>query len=512
MTAENTKPPAFPFRVAAIDVGSNALRMLAAEFVDEINYTVLASERFPLRLGHDVFLKGKISGESVRKTVECLAGFHARVKELGIGLHRAVATSAVRESENSEELVFQVRDRTGIGLERISGYEEARLVHLAVRRKMKLGGGQWVLADLGGGSVEVSLVDEKAVLWSESHNMGSVRLLEELAGASEEPGRFAKLLAEYVATLRVPSAIHGKAPAGLVATGGNIEALLALGGVPDADAVGVLKLDDLRAVIERLANLSYTERMKQLGLRADRADVILPAALVFERLADLLGFREILVPQVGLKEGIAYDLVDGLTRQEDAWVRQTLETALSLGRKYMFDEPHAMHVSRLALSLFDQLKKVHRLGAKERRVLMAAGLLHDIGSFISLKGHHKHSLYIISQSELPGFSPEEMRLVANVARYHRKTAPSPHHPYFTELSSADRDRVWKLASILRTADALDREHLQRVTDVRVGMEGNTGKFTVRGSGDLLLERWALERKVQMLCDYFGLKTTVRVER
>jgi exopolyphosphatase/guanosine-5'-triphosphate,3'-diphosphate pyrophosphatase len=215
---------------------------------------------------------------------------------------------------------------------------------------------------------------------------------------------------------------------------------------------------------------------------------------------------------VGLKEGIAFDLVDGLSRREDLLDRQTLEPALGLGRKYLFDEHHALQVSRLALSLFDQLKKVHRLGTRERRILMAAGILHDVGSFISLKGHHKHTLYIVMQSELPGFSPEEMRLVANVARYHRKTSPAPHHPFFTGLSSADRDRVWKLASILRTADALDREHLQRVTDVHVSVEGNTARLTLRGTGDLLLERWALERKIQMLCDYFGLKTTVRVQR
>lgn len=176
----------FPVRVASIDAGSNAMRMLAAEFTDASRYTVLASERFPLRLGHDVFLTGKISGESIRATVECLGGFARRFKELGVGLVRGVATSAVRESRNAEELLYRVKDETGLSLERISGYEEARLVYLAVRNRVHIGEEQWVLADLGGGSVEVSLVDEKGILWSESHSMGSVRLLEELAGAAED--------------------------------------------------------------------------------------------------------------------------------------------------------------------------------------------------------------------------------------------------------------------------------------------------------------------------------------
>lgn len=505
-------PQTFPLRVAAIDVGSNALRMLAAEFSDASHYAVLAAERYPLRLGHDVFLTGKMSGEAVRAAVECLRNFAGTIKGLGIGLTRAVATSAVRESKNAEELIFKLRDEVGISLEMISGYEEARLIYLAVRNRVSLGKGQWVLTDLGGGSVEVSLADEKGILWSESHNMGSVRLLEEFAGTADDPGRFKKLLEEYVATLRVPSAIAGKRPAGFIATGGNIESLLTLAGAGVRDETGTLPLHDLRSIIERLAGLSYAERVKQFGLRADRADVILPAALVFERLASLLGVEEIVVPRVGLREGVVCDLVDGLALHEDLWDRQIHETAASLGRKYLFDEPHALHVSRLALSLFDQLRKVHRLDKADRRLLMAAGILHDVGAFVSLKGHHKHSLYVISQSELPGFSPEEMRLIANVARYHRKSTPSSPHPCYAMLSSADQARVCKLASILRLADALDREHLQKVVDAAIAVNEGEARITVRGSGDLLLERWALRKKSQFFAEYFGLKVGFKVKR
>ncbi len=287
----------------------------------------------------------------------------------------------------------------------------------------------------------MALVDDRGIRWIESHTMGSVRLLEELAGAGEEPGRFSRLLTEYIATLRLPSFGAGKRPSAFIATGGNIEALAKLAGAPSRlDGVAALPLADLRRTIETLSRLSYRERIEQLGLREDRADIILPAALLYERLALLADAREILVPFVGIKEGIVLDLVDDLATHrahEDRATQLAYEGAIALGRRYLFDEGHATHVARLASSIFDQLKERHGLSDDDRRVLLAAAVLHDIGSFVSSKRHHKHTLYLVSQSELPGFAPREILLVANVARYHREAS----RPRTTSSSSACRRRI-----------------------------------------------------------------------
>lgn len=502
----------FPVRVAAIDIGSNAIRFLAAEFSAPRRYKVIDQVRAPVRLGHDAFLTGRLTPDGMDRAVETIAGFRARIEKLDLLRCRAVATSAVRDSRNGRELIERIKLETGIEPETITGSEEARLAHVAVRSRIDLGRRKWVLADLGGGSVEISLVDEHGIHWTESRGMGSVRLLEELAVAGDEPGRFRRRLEEYTATLQIPLTQNVR-PSGFIATGGNIEALARLIR-SDCDANGVARLtvSALRNTIEALAKLSYQQRVEELGLREDRADVILPAAMVYERLALLAGMNEILVPFVGIKDGIVIDLVEDLMPEVGRRSRHdqiAWSGAMTLGKRYHFDAAHGRHVAELALSLFDQLADVHELDAVSRRILMISALLHDIGTFIAYRRHHKHSQYIIAESDLPGFSPAEIQVIANIARYHRKNTPSEHHDTYTKLSETDRDRVVKLAAILRLADALDREHRQTVRQVTVRQDDGKLHLELEGDGDLLLERWALERKAGMFERVFKLDLRVK---
>jgi exopolyphosphatase/guanosine-5'-triphosphate,3'-diphosphate pyrophosphatase len=501
----------FPLRVGAIDVGSNAIRFLAAEFRQPTKYVALEQVRMPVRLGHDVFLTGRLPPSAVDAAIAALVAFHGRLESLEIGHYRAVATSAVRDSENRDEFLDRVRAEAGIAIEIITGAEEARLVHQAVRNRVILGQKKWVLADLGGGSVEVSLVDDNEILWSVSHDMGSVRLLEELSVAGDEPGRFRRRLQEYTATLRMPATKRSQL-AGFIATGGNIESLAKLAAAePDDKGISRIPLQRLREMIELLARLSYRQRVDDLGLREDRADVILPAAMVYERLCVLAGFDTVTVPNVGVKDGVVLDLVDDVIERGPHRERQdhvVFAGAIALGKRFHFDLAHGRHVANLAVSLFDQLQDVHGLTRADRRMLMAAALLHDVGVYIAYKRHHKHSLYIISQSELPGFTPSEILMVANIARYHRKGEPADSHEPFMELSGSERTRVTKLAGILRLADALDREHKQAVRDVASSREDGNVWLSLQSTGDLLLERWAVHRKAGLFERTFGLKVRI----
>lgn len=268
--------PGFPVRVAAIDVGSNAIRFVAAEFRDFEDWEELASERVPVRLGHSAFISGRLTEAARDAALAAFAGFRSALDELGIGHVRAVATSAVRESRNGSEFVGRVFEETGIGIHTISGTEEARLVWHAVNSRIDLGTSKWMLVDLGGGSVEVSLVDDAGILWSESHTMGSVRLLEELQEATDAPGHFRGLLAEYAATLRIPYAAKHWYPVELIATGGNIETLARLSGAhPDERGVSCLTREGLRDVIDRLSVHSYSVSSRALHSRAPwRIDLV----------------------------------------------------------------------------------------------------------------------------------------------------------------------------------------------------------------------------------------------
>jgi exopolyphosphatase/guanosine-5'-triphosphate,3'-diphosphate pyrophosphatase len=492
------QPEKFPFRVGCVDTGSNAIRFLAAEFSAPGQYEILSYHRVPIRLGHQVFLTGQLEASTMEAAVQAFVSFRDEMEGLKLDTFRAVATSAVREAKNGFEFVGSILERSSIHLEMISGSEEARLVHRAVGNSIEMAGGKWILTDLGGGSVEVSLVDDMGMLWSESHTMGSVRLLEQLSQAPTRAGGFRELLADYVSTLRIPAPAQYWSPSGFVATGGNIEALAKLTGAPrDERDVASIRVSELDAAIDLLSRLSFQERVTQLNLREDRADVILPAAMVYFHLARMAGVDTILVPGVGVKEGLLLDLADDLISHSTHEVRKEehlTKAAISLGRRFMFDEAHGLQVARLATSLFDQFKGLHDLGESDRKLLLAASILHDVGGFISRKGHHKHSLYLLSRSELPGLSPMEMLMVANIARYHRKNIPLPTHPEFMRLSPENRDRTTKLSAILRIADALDRAHLQNVESVEVKTKAKGVKLLLECDGECLLERWALEQK------------------
>jgi exopolyphosphatase/guanosine-5'-triphosphate,3'-diphosphate pyrophosphatase len=442
--------------------------------------------------------------------VSAIGRFRKAMDALEVKGYRAVATSAVRDSQNGEEFVARVREECGIRIETITGAEEAHLVWRAVRSRADFGGREWILVDLGGGSVEVSLVDHAEVRWTESHPLGTVRLLEEMGDlAGESPDRVRRRLEDHAAMLRISAVAKKVDAAGMIATGGNIEELAELAGSrPDARGVSRLRLERLHSVIERLAELTPRERVKELGLREDRADVILPAAVVYERIARMLGAQQIVVPNVGVKDGLLLDVLENIIEHgghEARLDREAVAGAVALGKRYECDSAHATQVAKLALELFDQLGALHGLGGAERRMLVGAALLHDIGQFVSYRRHHKHSHYVISNAELPGFTPAEIQMVALVARYHRRSEPAGDHEEYAERSRAEREVVDRLAAIVRIADALDREHQQQVTGVHAMVQGKDLVLAVDGTGDLLPERWAVQRKAEMAERIFGLR-------
>jgi exopolyphosphatase/guanosine-5'-triphosphate,3'-diphosphate pyrophosphatase len=255
--------------------------------------------------------------------------------------------------------------------------------------------------------------------------------------------------------------------------------------------------------------MSRKERIQQLRLKPDRADVIVPAGVVYAWVAELAGAHDILVPHVGVLDGLLLELASDLrvhgfrvSPQE----REVYGAGLELGRRNAFDEAHGRHVAKLAVSLFDQLRPLHALGPLDRRILMGAALLHDIGQKISYRRHHKHSKDLILEKGLPTFTREEVSLVALVARYHRRADPQEHHRIFSELEVGDRERVVKLSSILRVADVLDREHTQRVRGVRVQLSREVALIEPETDDELRMVRTAFESKASLFEKTFGRPT------
>lgn len=299
-------------RVAAIDAGSNAIRFVVADFDGPLSYTVVHRIREPVRLGHNVFIDGGLDGDTMNLAVAAFRLFRRQIDALGVERFRAVATSATREAANRDLFLDRILAESGITLEPISGREEARLVHLAVGSRVDLSEGRWILVDLGGGSVEVSLVDETGILWSESYQVGTVRLLETL---TEARGCHDSLLAWVRLQLRpltIPPPNGYPGPTAFAATGGNIEAIARLAlSYLDPLKIAILPSNRLDAVIHMLSGMTVAERIDELQLRPDRADVILPAALVYRHFAQMVGTGQVVVPSVGVKEGVLLDVMGG---------------------------------------------------------------------------------------------------------------------------------------------------------------------------------------------------------
>jgi exopolyphosphatase/guanosine-5'-triphosphate,3'-diphosphate pyrophosphatase len=342
--------------------------------------------------------------------------------------------------------------------------------------------------------------------------MGTVRLLQKLEQERVGESRFNQLVREYVdATHKWIESRIGEQKLDLcIATGGNAEALGDLRKRLFAkDSQFVMTRPELDALVETLQGMSFAERIQQLRLRPDRADVIVPAAIILQTIALQTGVEQVMVPHVGLKDGLLLDIVQDLYDQKARLHRdQVLASALQIGRKYAFDEQHAMGVARFAIQLFDETQRLHHLDDESRLLLEVAAMLHDIGHFISPTEHHKHSLYLLTATPLIGLSKPQRAVVANVARYHRKSAPSLQHESFKILPAKDRVVVSKLAALLRLADALDTEHGGKVSDIAVEYERPQLVLKLHGQGDLLLEKWGLAKRTPIFEEVFGVKVAI----
>jgi|GEM_PF-22232 len=505
-------------RFASIDIGSNAMRLRIVEAdraslagAASSSWRDLAVQRAPVRLGREVFLTGALTNQAISSATEALRQFREAMDEAKVDQYRAVATSAVREAENAEVLVERAYREVGLHVEVIEGVEEARLVQLAVRRRLGSDQRSALLVDIGGGSTEVTLIEQGENRASQSLPLGTVRLLEAFMETDVPVDtHHAKLVDEYVervlSELR-PELSQARAEL-LVATGGNTETLLQL--CPAAAGGNLVSLDAVRKLTLELSALPLGERMRRYNLRADRADTLVPAAQILLRVARRSGHTQLMVPGVGLKEGILEELID---KHFSRWNTRVEEDAITkaclrLGRRYQFDEAHGLLVAELSARIFDDLRSLHRLNERHRLLLKAAAILHDIGDFIRYEGHHKHSYYLIEHSDLMGVTPAERMVIANVARYHRKGSPDPNHPNFRDLSREDRSLVRALTSILRLADALDREHLGKVTDVTATVARGRLRLEVHGAPDHELEFWTVQRKSALFREVFALEVEV----
>ncbi len=491
--------------LAAIDVGTNAVRLELARPDADGSLETLHQERDPIRPGEGVFASGMMPEETADRLLSTLRRYSALCRRHKARV-RAVATSAMRDARNRDEIVQRVRDEAGLNLEVVSGKEEARLICLGVLHR-KPSNTRSLLVDIGGGSTEVALAtgERPDDLWSLA--LGSVRLTEMFEAAGKVTPKQLRLMRSYV-----EEQLHKGMPERLdnpprVALGssGTINAVV---GFAASEGTAHATVRQLTQAVETLSEMTPERRRKRFDPR--RADIIVAGATILERVAKYLGVESVTAVNRGLRDGL---LVDLLYRQDETREDHSLaDAAVSMGRRLLFDEKHARQVATLSLTLFDELAALHQLPLSCRPYLETAALLHDIGNAVSYERHHKHTYYLIHNGDIPGLADRERELVARVARYHQRSPPEVKHSGMEGLSASEARMVRKLATLLRVANSLDSSHHQPVKELRAvnGREAVTLHLKARQPVDL--ELWNVERESLLFRRVFGKRLVLHVSR
>jgi exopolyphosphatase/guanosine-5'-triphosphate,3'-diphosphate pyrophosphatase len=497
-------------QVAVVDCGTSSVRAFIAEAEGQ-GHRILEDLVFPVDLTRG-FIAGKLDRESMDGVVQACAGIVAAAKAYGITELRAVGTSAFREAANSDVLIERLRSRLGINLEIIDIAEEARLyceaLRLLLKRDRRRLPGNALLIDLGAGSTCTSLIRAGKLVHSVDEHFGTVRLFEQFKELKDSTD-FSITIDRYA--LGVAQMMLGRLPRGrvnhLVVTGSDVRRLYALLRPGVKALIEPLSATEIAAWHRRMQGLTPLARAEACGCDQRAAALLLPAASLIRHLCRETGAGRVLVPHLTLRDGLLADLLPGANGPHYLDARHLMAEARQLVERYHGNLAYAQNTASLAVQLFDQTKELHGLGERERTLLEFSALVHDLGSYLNVRNRHKHTMYIIQNADIAGLTQIEKDMVANVARYHRRSQPEAHHLEFQSLPRRNRVVVSYLAAILRLAYALDVERTQRIKRVRAEVQDNRLLLRV-DQRQVALERWSVEDKSGMFAEVFGLSVVV----
>jgi len=509
-------------RIAAIDIGTNSIHMVIARATGGTTFEIVDREREVVQIGRGSFTGSRLKAGAIRRTVEALARFAQLARRHQVDRVLCTATAAVREARNGGEFVRAARAAAGIAPRVIPAEEEGRLIYLAVKSALELEAGPLLIIDIGGGSAQLVVADRERLIETRSLPLGVLRLTECRLEDDPPSRRDLQRLRRHIRSVSAKAlrAVAARQPVRVYGSSGSIHALAQLAHI---DATGaaidhfnghVLTTAALERVTRRLQRMPLAARERLPGLDAKRAETIVPGALVLSHILKTLQAEGIVMSDFGVREGLVTDYLAshaGEIRELGDVEDLRLRSVLQLLQKFQPDERqtrHARHVARLALALFDGLKRSHRLPADARELLYYGALLHDVGAVVGYDGHAEHSDYLVKNGNLRGISAEELAIIAAVARYHGKARPRKRDAAFRALPKRQRRMVRWLSAMLRIAEGLDRSHYQLVQGLRVLRRPERVSILVDARRDIGLELWAAHQRTDLLEKLLG--TRVRV--
>ncbi|MEX2254180.1 MAG: Ppx/GppA phosphatase family protein [Acidimicrobiia bacterium] len=496
-------------RIAALDLGTNSFHLLVADVQPDGHFEPIAAEKAMLRLGDVVSREGRITEPAAEVMIATIRRFRLLAEAAGATELHACATSAVRSAANGDEIVDRIEAETGVRVEVISGHREAELIFGAIRASVVLEPAPALCFDLGGGSVEIMVGDSSGLTLAASEPLGVGRLTAGFVHSDPISKHDRHALRDHIAEILAPIAarVAELEPKLVVGSSGTLEDLARMAAAT-RDANVPLSLNQLTFTHDEFLPLhrqiiasTADERLRMEGLETRRVDLIAAGSTFLATAMELFGFEEMTVSEWALREGIVLDAIgrhDPVDWSDDPRAIRRA-SVLGLARRCQWPEEHARHVARLALELFDQTTELHGLGADERELLEFGAYLHDIGEHVASQGHHKHGAYLVRHGQLRGFDPDDVQMLAAMARWHRRGEPKATD----ELPLVDADRLRALVALLRLADGLDRGRAGAVEHVDVRVGPSLVVVEIETAGDAELELWGARRKRDLFEKVFG---------
>ncbi len=499
---------------AVIDIGSSLLTCDIAqagrEGLSELDYL-----EFPINLGYESFTHGRVSFQTLEEIARVLDGFIASARQYGVedDAIAVTATTALREASNAAYILDQIRIKSGSLVQVLEDGQEMALIFKEVMRRMDATGEDllkpFMMAYIGTGSVGIAAVRDGAVVFARNVRVGSLKLSQMLGESGDRTPRFYHILEEYLGALTgvLRDQMQAFRPGRFVVCGKEIELIAQLTHTEEVGGMLTIDRRGLSALYDEIKTLTPAQVAARFGLRAEQGEVLLPSLAIYMTLADFTQSDKVLSPSVAMGDWLLYERL--FPKEAREWQRRFEEgiaaSAWELLRHYRGDARHAAAVETLSLQIFDSLRKVHGFSRRERRLLQAAAILHDIGKFVNSKYHDLYSCHLLMDSNLIDLTRSETVLVANIARYHSGDVPSAAHAEWAALTVQERLTASKLAAILRIADALDRSHMQKFADIEMKLQGSDLIITGRSDRDTVLEEWTFAYKSEFFTEVFGLR-------
>ncbi len=497
---------------AVIDIGTTAMRMMIAEIGKDLSIRTLESLEQSVNLGRDTFSTGKISPETIEACVQVCRDFSELLREYQVhdpASVRAVATSAVAEASNSDVLIDRIFMATGISVEILDTAEINRLTYFSIlpllQTEPALQKGNLLAIEVGGGNTTALGLRDGTVLFAHTYRFGSFRTREMLEDVHLPAARFRGLIeGEICSGVRpITENFAGEKEVKVLILGGD--ARLAADEIKpgwNSRPAVCLRISALTRFAGQILELPVEDLVKKYNLPFAAAESLGPALLVMQTIPQMLKCKTVYIGASSMRDGLISEMAGGGS-WDDRFTKQIIHSALEIGRRYHFDQKHAENIASHAREIFRLMQNEHRMSPHYETILTVAALLHDIGTFIHNRSHHKHSQYLIENSDIFGLSKQDLTLVALTARYHRSALPRPTHTAYTALTRVNRLRVSKLAAILRVADALDRGHAQRVRNPQFELFADHLQIGVPNLSDCAVEEVALKEKSDLFEQVYG---------